>query len=98
MQKELEPYLAFASSLEKVLAWKSDKSRRWFLVALIAAYFAEYVWELIHLSIILLLVRNLQRKRFREHIRTEAKQVRRPILRSINSLQKQTSIKAGHWT
>ena len=43
------------------------------MVALIAAYFADYVWELIHLSIILLLVRNLQRKRFREHIRTEAK-------------------------
>ena len=73
LQKELEPYLAFASSLEKVLAWKSPSTKRWFLVALIAAYFAEYVWELVHLSIILLLVRNLQRKRFREHIRTEAK-------------------------
>ena len=73
LQKELEPYLQFASSLEKVLAWKSDKSRRYFLLALVAAYFVDYFCELVHLSIILLLVRNLQRKRFREHIRTEAK-------------------------
>lgn len=73
LQKELKPYLAFASNFEKVLAWKSPGTKRCFLLALLAAWFAEYAWELVHFTIIFLLLRNLKRKRVRERVRWEAK-------------------------
>ena len=120
LQKELEPYLAGVGPAVTCVA---DKSRRWFLVALIAPT-SRVRLGVVHLSIILLL--RIYKKRLREHTpkpniasrrsttmaaaldRAEIglaiaqlamKRKTSPLdSESINSLQKQTSIKAGHWT
>lgn len=76
LQQELQPYLGVLSSFSNALTWVIPPiSRRWLLVCFLLGCFIEYAFEILHLSLALLITRNLFQKLRTDKVKRQAAEI-----------------------